>query len=88
MTPAAVFAIGMLQDMMAGGPPGVWTLSFVVTYAVMTRQRDAFAGLSGLGAVLGFAAAALIACAVRLCHRSRFITGTCRRSARSSANWR
>ena len=25
MTPAAVFAIGVLQDMLSGGPPGVWT---------------------------------------------------------------
>ena len=63
MTPAAVFFIGILEDIMAGGPPGVWTLSFVVTYAVIDRQRDAFAGLPGLGAVLGFATAALIACA-------------------------
>ena len=64
MTPAAAFAIGILQDVMAGGPPGIWTLSFVVTYAVVERQRDGFAGLSGLGAVLGFATAALITCAV------------------------
>ena len=63
MTPAAVFAIGVFQDIMAGGPPGVWTLSFVITYAVINRQRDAFAGLSGLAAVLGFATAALITCA-------------------------
>jgi rod shape-determining protein MreD len=63
MTPAAVFAIGVLEDILAGGPPGVWTLSFVITYAVIDRQRDAFAGLPGLGAVLGFATAALITCA-------------------------
>jgi rod shape-determining protein MreD len=64
MTPAAALVIGVLQDIMAGGPPGVWTLAFVVTYAVVERQRDSFAGLSGLGAVLGFATAALIACSV------------------------
>jgi rod shape-determining protein MreD len=63
MTPAAVFGIGILQDVMAGGPPGIWTLSFVITYAVIDRQRDVFAGLPGLGAVLGFGIAALIACA-------------------------
>jgi rod shape-determining protein MreD len=63
MTPAATFAIGLLQDVMAGGPPGVWTLSFVVAYAIIQRQRDAFAGLSGVAAVLGFAAAALVVCA-------------------------
>jgi hypothetical protein len=47
MTPAAVFGIGLFQDIMA----------------VIERQREAFAGLSGLGAVLGFATAALIASA-------------------------
>jgi len=64
MTPAAVFVIGLLEDVVAGGPPGVWTLSFVITYGVIDRQRDAFAGLAGVGAILGFATAALIACVV------------------------
>jgi rod shape-determining protein MreD len=64
MTPAAAFAIGILQDVMSGGAPGIWTLSFVVAYAVIQRQRDAFAGLAGLAAVLGFATATLVACAV------------------------
>lgn len=64
MTPACAFAIGMLQDIMSGGPPGIWTLSFVVTYAVVARYRDAFAGLAGWAAVLGFSTAALMTCAV------------------------
>jgi rod shape-determining protein MreD len=63
MTPAATFAIGLAEDLMSGGQPGVWTLAFVLTYALVARQRDSFAGLSGLGAVLGFSAAALTACA-------------------------
>ena len=63
MTPSAAFAIGILQDVMSGGPPGIWTLSFVVAYAVVQRQRDAFAGLAGVAAVLGFATATLIVCA-------------------------
>jgi rod shape-determining protein MreD len=62
MTPAATFAVGLLQDIMAGGPPGIWTLAFVATYALIQRQRESFAGLSGWFAVLGFAAAALICC--------------------------
>ncbi len=33
-----------------------------MTYALIDRQRDVFAGLSGLGAMLGFATAALAAC--------------------------
>ena len=63
MTPAAAFAIGVLEDIMSGSPPGVWTLGFVVAYAVVARQRDSFAGLAGIAAVLGFAVAALAACA-------------------------
>ncbi|HTQ13616.1 MAG TPA: rod shape-determining protein MreD [Rhizomicrobium sp.] len=55
------FFIGMMEDFFSGGPPGIWTLSYVVTYALVDRERDAFAGLSGLGAILGFAAAMLVA---------------------------
>lgn len=55
------FAMGALEDVLSGGPPGAWTLSFVVTYWLVDRERDAFAGLSGLGAILGFAAAMLVA---------------------------
>jgi rod shape-determining protein MreD len=62
MTPASAFTIGIAEDIMCGGAPGVWTLSFVLTYAVVARSRDSFAGLSGLGAVLGFSVAALVAC--------------------------
>lgn len=64
MTPAAAFAIGLLEDVMSGSPPGVWTLGFVAAYAVVARQRDSFAGLAGVAAVLGFAAAAMAACVV------------------------
>ena len=64
MTPAAAFIIGLLQDVMSGGPPGIWTFSFVVGFAVIQRQRDAFAGLAGFAAVLGFATAMLVVCAV------------------------
>jgi rod shape-determining protein MreD len=63
MPPFWAFFIGVLEDLLSGGPPGVWALAFVVTYAAIDRQRDAFAGLSGLGAILGFATAAAIACA-------------------------
>ena len=62
MTPATTFAIGIVEDVLSGGAPGLWTLSFVLTYAAVARSRDSFAGLSGLGAVLGFSVAALVAC--------------------------
>ncbi len=63
MTPAAALTIGIAEDILSGGPPGVWSLAFVLTYAVVARQRDSFAGLSGLVAVVGFGAAASVACA-------------------------
>ena len=63
MPPFWAFVVGLLEDIFSGGPPGVWTLAFITTYALVDRQRDAFAGLSGLGARLGFAVAATIACA-------------------------
>ncbi len=62
MSPGWAFAIGVVFDVLSGGPPGIWAASFVATYAAIDRQRDAFAGLSGWGAILGFATAALIAC--------------------------
>jgi rod shape-determining protein MreD len=62
MTPAAALTIGFAEDLLSGGPPGVWTLAFVLTYALVARQRESFAGLSGAVAVMGFAAAAIAAC--------------------------
>jgi rod shape-determining protein MreD len=64
MSPAAALAIGFAEDALSGGPPGVWTLSFVLTYALVARYRDSFAGLSGVAAVVGFAAASSFACAM------------------------
>ena len=61
MPPAAVLVIGVLEDLLSGSPPGVWTLSFVAAYALVDRERDSFAGLAGVGAILGFAAAMLTA---------------------------
>jgi len=39
---------------------GIWALSFVVSYALVDRERDGFAGLSGFGAIIGFGAAMLV----------------------------
>ncbi|MGN6516154.1 MAG: hypothetical protein ACTHLR_09985, partial [Rhizomicrobium sp.] len=49
------------QDLLGGGSPGVWTASFVAAYAIVDRERESFAGLAGVGAILGFAAAMLVA---------------------------
>ena len=61
MPPFAAFTIGVLEDLLSGSPPGVWTLSFVAAYALVDRERESFAGLAGVGAILGFAAAMLAA---------------------------
>lgn len=61
MPMSAAFAIGLSEDLLSGGPPGVWAMSFLVCYAIVDRQRDTFAGLAGLGAILGFAAVMLVA---------------------------
>jgi rod shape-determining protein MreD len=60
MPPAAAFAVGLAQDLLTGGPVGLWTASFIASYAFVDRQRDSFAGLAGIGAILGFALAMLI----------------------------
>ena len=57
----------MLEDLLSGGPAGrLDGCLSSSTYALVDRQRDAFAGLSGFGAILGFAAAAMLACGMRL----------------------
>ncbi|MEJ0042519.1 MAG: hypothetical protein WDM81_10010 [Rhizomicrobium sp.] len=62
MTPFWVFVLGVLEDLFSGGPPGFWAASFLVAYALIDSQRDMLAGLSGVGAIMGFAFAALAAC--------------------------
>lgn len=62
MSPMWALLIGLLEDVLAPGPPGLWAAAYIATYAAVSRQRDAFAGLSGFPAVLGFATAAFIAC--------------------------
>jgi rod shape-determining protein MreD len=64
MPPTAVLFIGLVEDLLSGGPPGLWAAGFLAAYAFTDRQRESLAGLSGIGAVVGFAAAMLIASAV------------------------
>ena len=63
MPPFVVLVVGLLEDLMSGGPPGVWATGFVAAYALVDRQRDNLAGLSGIAAVVGFAAAMGLAAA-------------------------
>ncbi|MGB5093587.1 MAG: rod shape-determining protein MreD [Parvibaculum sp.] len=37
--PVAVFAVGLILDLMSGGPIGLWAFVYVVTYALVVSQR-------------------------------------------------
>lgn len=60
MPPWAALVLGAWEDLLSGGQMGIWAFSFVVAYALVDRERDAFAGLSGVGAILGFGTAVLL----------------------------
>jgi rod shape-determining protein MreD len=63
MPPLAVLGIGLLEDLLSGGPPGLWAAGFLAALWLTDRQRETFAGLTGAGAVVGFAGAMLFASA-------------------------
>nr|TFG51662.1 MAG: hypothetical protein E4H34_05975 [Hyphomicrobiales bacterium] len=69
--PALVLAVGLFEDFLSGGQPGLWAVGFLLAYALTDRQRDSFAGLSGWGVVIGFsivmcATSALVYCVASL----------------------
>jgi rod shape-determining protein MreD len=67
MPPPAVFIVGLLEDVLSGGPPGLWAAGFLAAYLLADRQRETLAGLSGIGAILGFAGSMLVAAATAYC---------------------
>ena len=63
MPPLVVLLIGLSEDLLSGGPLGLWGAGFLAAYALTDRKRETFAGLTGVGALMGFAGAMLLACA-------------------------
>ena len=61
MPPAAVLMIGLAEDLLSGGPPGLWAAGFIAAYVVTDRQRKDLAELTGAGAVFAFAVAVSVA---------------------------
>ena len=61
MPPFVVLFVGVLEDLLSGGPAGIWATGFMAAYALVDRQRENLAGLAGAAAVLGFAAAMALA---------------------------
>ena len=57
----AAFLVGLCEDLLGGGVPGIWAAAFVACYIFADRQRESLAGFAGLGAVFGFAAALMVA---------------------------
>jgi rod shape-determining protein MreD len=51
----AAFGVGLFQDIVSGGPLGVWALAYLVAFAVVAPQREALAGQSAGAVWIGFA---------------------------------
>ena len=61
MPPVAVLAIGFAEDLLSGGPPGLWATGFLAAYILIDRQRKTFIELNGAGTLIAFAGAMLLA---------------------------
>jgi len=61
MTPVSVFAIGILQDLLTGGPVGLWALVYLLCYAATSAMRVLFVGRSAMAAWPGFLIVSLLA---------------------------
>lgn len=59
LAPAPVFGVGLLQDVLAGTPPGMNALILVLVRAVVTTQGRVFRGKSFLVLWWGFSLVAL-----------------------------
>ena len=59
MPSVSVFIIGFLQDLLTGGPLGLWAVVYLVTQFVVLSQRPYFLGREQKVVWLGFAMAAV-----------------------------
>lgn len=59
MPSPSVFLIGLLQDLLTGGPLGLWAMVYLVTQFVVTSQRSYFLGREQKVVWLGFVLAAV-----------------------------
>lgn len=58
MPPLSVFVIGLLQDLLTGGPLGLWAGVYLVTQYIVLSQRPYFLGREQKVVWIGFALAA------------------------------
>lgn len=72
MPAPAVFGVGIVQDLILGGPVGLWAMAFLLAHAGILWQREFFLGRSfsavwtGFGFAAGFAAFIAWICASAL----------------------
>ena len=59
MPPLSVFLIGLLQDLLTGGPLGLWPAVYLVTQFIVLSQRAYFLGREQKVVWLGFALASV-----------------------------
>lgn len=60
MPPAAVLVIGLAEDLLSGGPPGLWAAGFMAAYVLIDRERKMFEELNGAGMLIAFTGAVLL----------------------------
>ncbi|MCI5045137.1 MAG: rod shape-determining protein MreD [Aquisalinus sp.] len=61
MPSVSTFFIGLLQDLLLGGPMGMWAIAYLVTQYAMITQRSYFLGREQHVVWLGFLVAAIMA---------------------------
>ena len=67
MPPVAVLVTGLAEDLLSGGPPGLWAAGFLAAYVLIDRQRKILLELNGSGTLIAFTGAMLLSAADRLC---------------------
>lgn len=60
MPPYAVLAIGLAEDLLSGGPPGLWATGFLAGYLLIDRQRKNLVEFNGAANLIAFAGVMLV----------------------------
>lgn len=63
MPPYAVLLIGLVEDLLSGGPPGLWATGFLAGYVLIDRQRKTLLEVNGAGNVVAFTGVMVVAAA-------------------------
>jgi rod shape-determining protein MreD len=60
LAPFLLLALGLFQDLLTGGPPGLWPLALLTAYALTVSARRALSGQSGLTLFAAYAATVIV----------------------------